>query len=86
MPRLPVDAKERPIDSSDSSSRKTSTVEGQLAAQPVSLANRMAPLVPWTPSPASTQEWVKRYCHPDTPHSILVGGRQWLPLRLNSPP
>ena len=89
MPQLPMDVKERPGDSSDLSSRGTSIVEGQLAAIPVSLASRMSPLVPWTPSPAATPLRLDTVIHSASPqHSTFdsSGRPPWQPLRLNSPP
>ena len=89
MPRLPMDVKEPPGDSSDLSSRGTSIVEGQLAAIPVSLANRMSPLVPWTPSPAATPLRLDTVIHSASSQYSTFdhGGRPpWQPLRFNSPP
>ena len=88
MPRLPMDVKGPPGDSSDLSSRGTSIVEGQLAAIPVSLANRMSPPVPWTPSPAATPLQLDTSIHYASPqYSTFDSSRRppWQPLRLNSP-
>src|SRR5258706_1671101 len=89
MPRLPMDVKEQQGDSSDASSRGTSTVEGQLAAIPVALANRMSPLVPWTPSPAATPLRLDTVIHSASSQYSTFdssGRLPWQPLRLNSPP
>jgi hypothetical protein len=89
MPPLPVDAKERPGDASDSSSRATSTIEGQLVAIPMSFANRNSPLVPWTPSPAATPLRLETAIHsalPQTTTFEFSGRAPWQPLRFHSPP
>lgn len=91
MPLLPVDVKERKGDSSDFSSRATSTVEGQLVVIPMSLANhanRLSPLVPWTPSPAGTPLRLDTVMHPASPHHTTFnssGRPPWPPLRLQFP-
>ena len=89
MPRVPMDAKERQGDSLDLSSRGTSIVEGQLATIPMSLGDRMSPLVPWTPSPAATPLRLETVIHSASPQYITFdssGRPPWQPLRLSCPP
>ena len=89
MPRLPIDVKEWLDDSLDLSSRGSYMVEGQLGAIPMSPANCMSPLVPWTPSPAATPLRLDTMTYSASSQYTAFdssGSPPWQPLRLRSPP